>query len=75
MTARPPADWRIDPATLWHATRLGREEYVQRPLATLLLAEPAGRRAPPPQRTWRPVPPPPPHSRRSQTPPVSWPDT
>jgi hypothetical protein len=34
-------DWLEDPDQLWHRTRLGREEYVQRLLATLILGEEA----------------------------------
>jgi hypothetical protein len=33
--------WLHDPDLLWHSTRFGREEYVQRLLATLVLGEPA----------------------------------
>jgi hypothetical protein len=34
-------DWLDDPDLLWHHSRLGREEYVQRLLATLILGEEA----------------------------------
>jgi hypothetical protein len=34
-------DWLDDPDLLWHRSRLGREEYVQRLLATLILGEEA----------------------------------
>jgi hypothetical protein len=34
-------DWLDDPDLLWHSTGLGREEYVQRLLATLVLGAPA----------------------------------
>jgi hypothetical protein len=34
-------DWLDDPDLLWHRTRPGREEYVQRLLATLILGEEA----------------------------------
>jgi hypothetical protein len=34
-------DWLDDPDLLWHSTDLGREEYVQRLLATLVLGAPA----------------------------------
>lgn len=33
-------DWRWDPDLLWQQTRLGREEYVQRLLAALILGAP-----------------------------------
>ncbi len=34
-------DWFHEPDLLWHGTRLGREEYMQRLLATLILGEEA----------------------------------
>jgi hypothetical protein len=34
-------DWLDDPDLLWHHTKLGREEYMQRLLATLILGEEA----------------------------------
>jgi hypothetical protein len=34
-------DWLDDPDQLWHHTKLGREEYMQRLLATLILGEEA----------------------------------
>lgn len=35
-----PKDWRWTPDLLWQRTRLGREEYVQRLLAALVLGAP-----------------------------------
>lgn len=38
-----PKDWRWNPDLLWQQTRLGREEYVQRLLAALILGAPTTR--------------------------------
>jgi hypothetical protein len=38
---RGTMDWLDDPDLLWHHTKLGREEYMQRLLATLILGEEA----------------------------------